>query len=656
MKGNKLWIVAAIITLIISCGAWAGIQICGGKTTGIQDTGIITGEKNRCLAYDEEKQILYVGTHNQKIAAFQNGEEVWTASGGGTFRRIILDRENRLLYGANEDNHIYVYDPIDGKLVQDIDTQRRVMGMDLAVDGSKVAVLSMSGSRKSNLLIYKTDGTLMESVSYKNKLLGLAYCNDNETLMLANNRGELKHIKEDGEEISSYKFPKGIVDLKKKSGQFWILSEDGSYYVLNEELDILREGKADNSMQADMTSIGFDSEGNYVLLGTEQGYLFVMDESDRQTYMTKLDMEITDFAADGENIYITGTRDQVELIYADNLAGINRYLALQKILRGILTVCLLLLTVCIVMAVPVFNTMVYRVVKRIWKNRMAYVLLFPTMVLLVLFSYYPIGISFSRAFTNWSVDKSILADIDFIGLDNFINMFKGGNFLIGMKNMVLLIVTGLIKTLTVPLAVAWLVFNIKGERRKFLHRFLFVLPIVVPGVVGALTWLRIYDPSTGLINNLLGVMHLEQLQRVWLGDEKLAIWAIIFMGFPFIGAMAFLVFYGGLINIGKELEESAMIDGASRFRIFKDIQYPLLKSQRNILILLCIIGNIQDFNSIFIMTNGGPGNSTYVPALELYLNVARSGQYGYASAMGVVLTIFTIVVTMVSNQLTKEKG
>lgn len=286
---------------------------------------------------------------------------------------------------------------------------------------------------------------------------------------------------------------------------------------------------------------------------------------------------------------------------------------------------------------------------------MAYIMLLPTLLLIYFFNYRGIGTAFIRAFTNWSKINTSLAQISFVGLENFRRMFVEGYFLIGIKNLVLLMVTGIIKVLTVPLLVAWLVYSISGSKRKYIHRFLFVLPIVVPGVISAMTWQKIYDPSIGLLNEILGAMHLENLQRVWLGDAKTAIWAVIFMGFPFVGAMAFLVYYGGFLNIGRDVEESAMIDGASRWDIFWKIQLPLIRPQISIMITLQIIGTMQDFNGIFILTGGGPGTATYVPALELYLNVAQFGRYGYACALGVILFIFTMTVTLLSNRLTREK-
>jgi ABC-type sugar transport system permease subunit len=191
----------------------------------------------------------------------------------------------------------------------------------------------------------------------------------------------------------------------------------------------------------------------------------------------------------------------------------------------------------------------------------------------------------------------------------------------------------------------------KFNTQKTLFRLLFVLPMVVPGVVSALMWKQIYDPTIGLLNQLLGRMGLENLQQVWLGDERWALWAILFVGFPFVGVLPFLVFYGGLMNIDSGILESARIDGANRAKIFFRIQLPILMAQVKILLILSFIGSAQDFSGIYLLTGGGPGTSTYVPGLELYFNTTQFGRFGYACALGLVLFVFTMIGTLLNMKI-----
>ena len=204
-----------------------------------------------------------------------------------------------------------------------------------------------------------------------------------------------------------------------------------------------------------------------------------------------------------------------------------------------------------------------------------------------------------------------------------------------------------------PLILAWMVSMMRSDRKKYMLRFLLVLPIVVPGVVSALLWQQIYDPQIGLLNQLLKKLGLETWQRVWLGNEKTALWAIIFMGFPFVNAMAFLVYYGGFTSIDASIFESAYIDGAKRGRILRSIQLPLVGPQVKLMLTLTFIGGVQDFYPIYLLTGGGPGTSTYVPSLEIYLNATTFGRYGYACALGILMFLFIMVGTLVNMNLQK---
>ncbi len=655
MKIKKIWLLSAIICLVLGLGAIWGLSVIKEKTEGLEDLEVSTGKKNHSLAYDKEKDILYIGTHDKVLAAFEKGEEIWRTEGTGSFDELVLRADADRLYAANEDGHVYVYQASDGTLLLDIDTRRKAVAVDVSEDLSKIAVITNTGSNKSSVLVYSAEGEELAGKNYTILVSGVQYCSDGETLLISNKRGEVLRITEDGEVLDTLKTGYEIVQMIQNGDTYWTINRNGIYHQFDEELNVYRTSKIDNSVSAFMVSIGVDENGEYVLIGTKEGYLYVMDGQDKQIYMADVGVRLTDFETANGSIYFTGYEDFVKNIHVDNLATMDYYKTMERVVGYLAYLPFVLLLFCLIQTFPRLKKAAGKLLKKMLRHRMAYLMLAPTFILIFLFNYRGIFIAFYRAFTDWSRVNNTLAKMNFIGLDNFRRILEEGYFFIGMKNLGLLLGTGILKTLTVPLAVAWLVHSIRGDKRKYLHRFLFVLPIVVPGVVGTLTWQKIYDPTIGLLNEVLGALHLENLQRVWLGDERTAIWAIIFMGFPFVGAMAFLVYYGGLLNIGTDIVESAMIDSATRWDIFWKVQLPLIKPQLSIMVTLTILGTMQDFNGIFIMTGGGPGTSTYVPALELYLNASQFGRYGYASALGIVLMIFILIVTVVKNALTKER-
>lgn len=653
-KSNIILFVLAVVCLIAGIGLLIGQRYCSNKTQGIENSNIVTGAQNTCIAYDSANEILVVGNHNNEAVAFQNGTEVWRVSANGGYKAFVIDADQGIVYAGNEDNHIYIYNISDGSLVSDINAQRRIVAMDVAKDG-KIAVATSTGSSKANVLLYDKDGNELLNQKSKIKINGVEFTDDGENVIIGNNRGELVKLDLNGQELGKYETNYTVLQMIPYGENHMVVCKNGGYFAFDDDLNIIRQGVITNTAQAVVSSVGTDANQEYIAVGTNEGYVYILDGSDKQIYEKNTDATIGAFAQDGENIYMAGANESVQILHVANLAHVELYGRLAKVFLYAGVIAVLLGIFLLLLSISSTRVKICKLGKSMWKHKIAYILLLPTFLLVWFFNYRGILTAFVRDFTNWSTTNNTVAKMEFVGLDNFRRMFSEGYFLIGMKNLILLIVTGILKVLTMPLLAAWLVYAVNGNKRKYLYRFLFVLPVVVPGVVMAMTWQKIYDPNIGLLNEVLGVLGMSGLQQVWLGNSKTAIWAIIFMGFPFISAMAFLVYYGGFINIGKEIEESARVDGANRHQIFWKIQFPMIRPQLSIMITLTLIGVMQDFNNIYIMTGGGPGTSTYVPALELYLNVAQFGRYGYACALGVVLFAFTMAITLINMRLTREK-
>ncbi|HEY7033727.1 MAG TPA: ABC transporter permease subunit, partial [Thermomicrobiales bacterium] len=276
------------------------------------------------------------------------------------------------------------------------------------------------------------------------------------------------------------------------------------------------------------------------------------------------------------------------------------------------------------------------------RGRVAYLLLLPAIALILAFSYYPAGLAFYYSLTNYSLRNVT----EFVGLDNYrAVLFHDRYFRTGITNMIILVGTSVLKTITLPLLVAELVFWLKNSVHQYVFRTLFVLPAVVPDLVFVLMWRQVYDPNTGLLNQLLASTGLSRFQHAWLGEDRTAIWAIVGVGFPFVSAFAFLIFLGGLLNINGEYFDAAKVDGARWWQRLMHLDLPLLLPQFRILLFFAIVGTVQGFASIFILTRGGPGTATYVPALQMYLRIA-DGDFGYASAIGVVLFVVIMILTV----------
>jgi raffinose/stachyose/melibiose transport system permease protein len=271
---------------------------------------------------------------------------------------------------------------------------------------------------------------------------------------------------------------------------------------------------------------------------------------------------------------------------------------------------------------------------------LALTMLLPTLLLLMLFNYLPAMIGLYRAFTRWETGEPPR----WTGLANFVMMAQDEFLRISLSNQLLLLIANLVKTLTLPLLVAELLMSLRSTRWQYLLRTAFILPMVVPGMVTMLLWAFIYDGSIGLLNQILELVGGGGLTRAWLGESSTALMAIVGVGFPWAGGLSLLIYLAGLTSISNDVWDSCALDGATGWRRVLLVDLPLLRPQVRLLTTLTIIGTLQDFGSILILTGGGPGLATHVPALHMYFQAFRFGHLGYAAAIG--LTLFVVIFTL----------
>ena len=206
-----------------------------------------------------------------------------------------------------------------------------------------------------------------------------------------------------------------------------------------------------------------------------------------------------------------------------------------------------------------------------------------------------------------------------------------------------------------PLVVAALIE--RAGRLSTLFRTLNFIPIVVSVAVVSIIWMWIYHPEYGVINTLLRGFVGEKANYTWLSDPKLAMPAIAAMAVWHGLGFNMLLYLVGLQRIPGELTEAARVDGASGWEAFRFVTLPLLKPTMFLVGLLATIGALKVFGQMFIMTQGGPGDSTLSIVLYLYNVAFRYGKFrfGYASALAWALAAFIFLVTLVAFRLTRER-
>jgi ABC-type sugar transport system permease subunit len=208
--------------------------------------------------------------------------------------------------------------------------------------------------------------------------------------------------------------------------------------------------------------------------------------------------------------------------------------------------------------------------------------------------------------------------------------------------------------LTVPIAVAEAIYRLGSQRAQYWYRIMVVLPVVIPGIVHILIWQFFYEARYGLVNQLLRLVGLGQYATSWLGNPDVVVYAIIFSHFPFVGGVTVLIYLAGLQAIPGEIRDAAEVDGATGWTQMRRIDLPYLMGQVKLSLVLAIIGQLQAFGYVLVMSGGGPANSSVVPGLWLYTNVIEFGKVGYASAIGVFLFAIIMLLTVVNMRFIKS--
>jgi ABC-type sugar transport system permease subunit len=286
-------------------------------------------------------------------------------------------------------------------------------------------------------------------------------------------------------------------------------------------------------------------------------------------------------------------------------------------------------------------------------------MLTPTIALLAIFSLVP----FVWAITTSLYDYEVGGESRFVGLANYAEYLRDPTLLPSFANLLFLMLFGVLVVMTAPLTIAKLIFSLKSERARYIYRVLFLIPIVVPGVASLMIWQGMIYGENGFLNELLKYAGRGDLTRGWLSDPRTVLWAVVFMGFPFAGGINILIYYAGLTGISDSIHEAAELDGSRGIGKFLRIDVPLVMSQIKLLTILTVIGTVQGFEGMFILTKGGPGFKTMVPGLWMYMNAFSFQRMGYACAIGVMLFLLILGLTILnmryfksSEEMTGEAG
>jgi N-acetylglucosamine transport system permease protein len=277
----------------------------------------------------------------------------------------------------------------------------------------------------------------------------------------------------------------------------------------------------------------------------------------------------------------------------------------------------------------------------------------PTLALFLLFYVYPYLRSFYMSLCRWSPFTGTGV---FTGLENFRRLFNDGVIWIALKNNLFLLFWCTLFTFAVSIFFAN-IFNRKDYPESSFFRVVFFIPYVLSVVVVAILWSFLYNPSFGIINMLLEKTGLSSWTRVWLGDKKVIMGALA-VPLVWINAGFYMVlFYSAMSNIPKDLYESADMDGAGEMRKFFYITIPSIwETIRSSLVFFVIMAFNYSFELVYVMTKGGPNRASELLSTYQYETAFKNYDYGYSSAIGLVIFVITAAAVFLVLNVTKQRG
>jgi N-acetylglucosamine transport system permease protein len=285
------------------------------------------------------------------------------------------------------------------------------------------------------------------------------------------------------------------------------------------------------------------------------------------------------------------------------------------------------------------------------KYRLIIPFLAPSLLLYAVFVLYPYAQAIWNSFHLW---RGVSSNKTWIGLDNYRKLADDEHFRNALTHNGQMLILLPLATISLAMLFATLfVQGGKGVRGANFYRVVFFFPQVMSVVIVGILWQYIYNPNSGIVNSFLDAIGLDSLKRAWLGDTSTALWAVAFVVIWQAVGFYMVLFVAGMQSIPLDFYEAARLDGASRFAQFKDITFPLLWETIRVAVVYIAIYAIDLFTIVQVMTEGKPQRATDVVARFMYEEAFTNSQFGYASAIGVVILLLTLglsIILLISSQ------
>ena len=289
----------------------------------------------------------------------------------------------------------------------------------------------------------------------------------------------------------------------------------------------------------------------------------------------------------------------------------------------------------------------HRVVRR--ETTIGWLFVLPALLMYIAFVLIPLLLSIQYSFFRWDG----IGPMTWVGLQNYAAVLDDPDLLGTILNAFRLVVFFSFVPVTLGLIVASVIHRVATGRLGAVARTVMFLPQIIPLVAAGIIWGWLLA-LPGLINQILKAVGLGAITRAWLGDFDWALPAVGLIGIWVVLGFCTVLLLTGMTKVDPALYESARIDGASWFTEFVKITVPLLRQEIGVCLTVTVIAALAAFDIVYVSTAGGPGNSTAVPGIQIYILAFTEQRIGLASALAVVLMVLVLVVILPIQRLSRE--
>jgi raffinose/stachyose/melibiose transport system permease protein len=273
----------------------------------------------------------------------------------------------------------------------------------------------------------------------------------------------------------------------------------------------------------------------------------------------------------------------------------------------------------------------------------------PALVMYAVFVLLPLLMSIQYSFFRWNG----ITAMTWVGLRNYATVLEDPDLLGTIFNAFRLIIFFSIIPVSLGLVVASVIHRVATGRLGAIARTILFLPQVIPLVAAGIIWGWLLA-LPGLINQVLTTIGLGSITRAWLGDFDWALPAVGLIGVWVLLGFCTVLLWTGMTRLDPALFESARIDGASWFTEFTRVTIPLVRNEIGVCLTVTVIAALAAFDIVYVSTAGGPGNSTAVPGIQIYILAFTEQRIGPASALAVILMLLVLVVILPIQRLSRE--